>query len=191
MSAVRPKLSMSLAVLALAACAKPAEAPKPTLHEVMAGTIDPVADVIWEASSKAYGEDGNAHAGLLTAQDWTDIAGAARNLHDGAAIIVANPDLKVVKPGTKILDEGTVPEAVTAAQVEAYVERDRPGLAAHARELSSIALAIESAAKARNPATVVKLSEDLDEVCESCHRRFWYPDQPALIEYKKSRLPGG
>ena len=179
MNAVRPTLSAALTVFALMACSEPAETPKPTLHEVMAGTIDPVADVIWEASSKAYGEDGNAQAGLLTAQDWTDIAGAARKLHNGAAVIVSNPDLQVVKPGIKILDEGTVPEAITAAQVERYVDRDRSGLAAHARELASIALAIEAAAKSRNPATVVKLSEDLDEVCESCHKRFWYPDQPA------------
>ena len=180
-----------LALIALVGCKQAEDAPKPTLHEVMAGSIDPVADVIWEASSKAYGEDGNAQAGLLAAKDWDDIAQAARKLHDGAGIIIANPDLQVMKPGTKILDEGTVPEAVTAAQVEGYVARDRPGLTAHARELSRIALAIEAAAKTRNPATVVKLSEDLDEVCESCHKRFWYPDQPALIEYKKSRLPGG
>ena len=168
-----------LALMTLVGCQQAVDAPKPTLHEVMVGSIDSVADVIWQTSSKAYGEDGNARAGLLAAKDWDDITQAARKLHDGAAIIIANPDLRVVTPGTKILDEGTVPEAITAAQVERYVDRDRPGLAKHARELSSIALAIEAAAKARNPATVVKLSEDLDEICESCHKRFWYPDQPA------------
>ena len=177
-------IAAALCLLAVTGCKQPPEAPKPTLHEVMAGSIDPVADVIWEASSKAYGDDGTAKDGLLSAKDWNDIAGAARKLHDGAAIIIANPDLKVVKPGTKILDEGTVPEAIIAAQVEGYVDRDRPGLAVHARELSNIALAIEAAAKARNAATTVKLSEDLDEVCESCHKRFWYPDQPAPVGAK-------
>ena len=131
-----------LALMALVGCQQAVDAPKPTLHEVMVGSIDSVADVIWQTSSKAYGEDGNARAGLLAAKDWDDIRQAARKLHDGAAIIIANPDLRVVKPGTKILDEGTVPEAITAAQVEGYVDRDRPGLAEHARELSSIALAI-------------------------------------------------
>ena len=185
------RLSMTaLALLVTAACEKAGEAPEPTLHEVMTGDIDPVADVIWEVSSRAYGEDGNAQAGLLTAKDWSDIAQAARKLHDGAAVIIANPDLTVVKPGTKILDEGTVPEAVTAAQVTSYVERDRPGLARHARELSDIALGIEAAAKARDHATTVKLSEDLDYVCEGCHQRFWYPDQKTLIEYKNSRKVG-
>ena len=177
-------IAAALCLLAIAGCKQPAEAPKPTLHEVMVGSVDPVADVIWEASSKAYGDDGNAQDGLLSPKDWDDIAKAARKLHDGAAIIIANPDLKVVKPRTKILDEGTVPDAVTATQVEGYVDRDRRGLAAHARELSSIALAIEAAAKARNAATTVKLSEDLDEVCESCHKRFWYPDQPAPVGAK-------
>ena len=190
MSTIRVSIA-ALALFATNACDKREDAPRPTLHEVMTGSIDPVADVIWEASSKSYGLDGNAQPGLLTAKDWEDIAQAARKLHDGAAIIVANPDLQVVRPGTRILDEGTVPEAVTAAQVESYVDRDRAGLADHARKLADIALRIEAAAKARDPATTVKLSEDLDYVCEGCHQRFWYPDQKTLIEYKKSRASAG
>ena len=175
-----------LALIALAGCNQAGEAPKPTLHEVMVGTIDPIADVIWETSSKSYGSDGNAQSGILSPAEWDKIAKAARDLHDGAAVIAANPDIVVVKPGTKILDEGTVPEAVTAAQVEQYVDRDRPGLGQHARELSVITLNIEAAAKAHDAARTVKLSEDLDEVCESCHKRFWYPDQsaPTGAKYK-------
>ena len=190
MSTIRVSIA-ALALFATNACDKREDAPRPTLHEVMTGSIDPVADVIWKASSKSYGPDGNAQPGLLTAKDWEDIAQAARKLHDGAAIIIANPDLQVVRPGTRILDEGTVPEAVTAAQVESYVDRDRAGLADHARKLADIALRIEAAAKARDPATTVKLSEDLDYVCEGCHQRFWYPDQKTLIEYKKSRASAG
>ena len=173
-----------LALIALAGCNQAAEAPKPTLHEVMVGTIDPIADVIWETSSKSYGLDGNAQSGILSPAEWDKIAKAGRDLHDGATVIADNPDIVVVKPGVKILDEGTVPEAVTAAQVEQYVDRDRPGLGQHARDLSVIALNIEAAAKARDAARTVKLSEDLDEVCESCHKRFWYPDQPALTGAK-------
>ena len=173
-----------LALIALAGCKPAAEAPKPTLHEIMVGTIDPIADVIWETSSKSYGLDGNAQSGILSPAEWDKIAKAGRDLHNGAAMIADDPDIVVVKPGVKILDEGTVHEAVTAAQVEQYVDRDRPGLGQHARELSVIALNIEAAAKARDAARTVKLSEDLDEVCESCHKRFWYPDQPALTGVK-------
>lgn len=186
MSTIRVSIT-ALVLLTTAACDKREEAPRPSLHEVMAGSIDPVADVIWTLSSKAYGDDGTAQEGLLSDADWRRIAQAGRKLHDGAAIIVADPDLQVVRPGTRILDEGTVPEAVTAAQVESYVERDRAGLADHARKLSHIALKIEAAAKARDPATTVKLSEDLDYVCEACHQRFWYPDQKTLIEFKQTR----
>jgi hypothetical protein len=167
----------SLLLVPLAACDKPPAAPKPTLHEVMAGSIDPVADVIWEESSKSYGEDGTASAGKLTAAEWLKIEQAGRDLHNGAIAITADPAIAATRPGMKILDEGVVAEAVTAAQVAAYIERDRPGLARHARELSGIALKIEAAAKARDAVTTVRLSEELDDVCESCHKRFWYPDQ--------------
>lgn len=174
-----PRRSIQLfALLALAACGKQPVEPKPTLHEVMAGRIDPIADVIWEESSKAYGEDGKAAPGKLTEAGWNKIARAARDLHDGATVIIANPELQATRPGTRILDEGEVPEAITAAQVAMYLDRDRSGLARHARELSNLALGIETAAKARDTVQTVQLSEDLDEVCESCHKEFWYPDQP-------------
>lgn len=174
-----PRRSMLLfASLALAACGKQPTEPKPTLHEVMAGRIDTIADVIWEESSKAYGEDGKAAPGKLTEAEWSKIAQAARDLHDGAIVIIENPDLQATRPGAKILDEGKVPEAITASQVAMYLDRDRPGLARHARELSNLALGIESAAKAHDAVKTVQLSEDLDEVCESCHKEFWYPDQP-------------
>lgn len=166
-----------LLLLTLSACAKQEAETQPTLHEVMAGTIDPVADVIWETSSRSYGQDGNAQVGSLTDKDWTAIEQAARKLHDGASIIIKNPDLKATRPGAKILDEGTEPAAVTAAQVATYLDRDRPGLAKEAKALSSIALSIEAAAKAHDAPTVVKLSEDLDDVCEACHKKFWYPEQ--------------
>ena len=165
-------------LLSLAACEKPPAEPKPTLHEVMAGSIDPIADVVWETSSKTYGEDGTGKPGMLNDADWLKIQHAARKLHDGAMAIADNPAIAATLPGVKILDEGVVAEAVTAADVARYIERDRPGLTQHARELSSLALAIEAAAKARDAVTTVRLSEELDDVCESCHKQFWYPDQP-------------
>lgn len=176
-----------LGVAALGGCKQAPPEPKPVLHEVMAQKVDPIADVIWETSSKSYGDDGNAKSGVLSDAEWKAIARAGRALHDGAMIIASNPDIQVVRPGMKILDEGSVPEAITAKQVETYVNADRPGLGEHARGLSKIALDIEAAAKAHDAVRTVKLSEDLDEVCESCHQRFWYPQQKTLIDYKNSR----
>ncbi|HVR89716.1 MAG TPA: hypothetical protein VHG29_01315 [Novosphingobium sp.] len=180
------KSTALLLLLTLTACERSPAEPKPTLHEVMAGSIDPIADVVWETSSKAYGEDGTGKPGKLTDADWLKIQHAARELHDGATIIIENPDIAATRPGVKILDEGVVAEAITAKQVAAYLDRDRPGLSRHARELSNLALGIESAAKARNAVKTVRLSEDLDDVCESCHKQFWYPDQPKPVT---ARIP--
>ena len=121
-----------LLALTLSACEKTPTEGKPTLHEVMAGSIDPLADVIWAESNKAYGDDGKAALGILRDAEWLKIQQAARKLHDSAMIIADNPDIVAVRPGVKILDEGFVAEAVTAAQVGPYLDRDRPGLARHA-----------------------------------------------------------
>ena len=172
---LRPVLLVSLAALSLAGCHKQAESDSLSLHEVMAGTIDPSADVIWNVGSKSYGADGGPQIGLLNDQEWKKIADAADKLHEGAAYIADHQDIAVVKPGMKILDEGVHPEAITAKQVTGYVEADRPGLVARARELAALSVSIRNAAIAKDAAVMIRDSEQLDEVCESCHKKFWYP----------------
>ncbi len=170
-------IGAALAALALASCGSPAPQPRETLHQIMAGSIDPLADVIWGETSKAYGDDGRPQPGKLTPEEWAKVEQAARDMRVAAEKIASDPDIEVTKPGAKLLDEGRVPEAVTAAQVALYVQRDRPGLAVHARELMKEALDIENAAKARDSVKAVYLAEQLDEVCEQCHVRYWYPEQ--------------
>ena len=177
----------SALLMVLAACEKAPEPAVPTLHEIMAGVIDPTADVIWEETGKAYGEDGRPLPGKLTGEEWAKVSAAASQMHAAADNVARNPDIVVVPPGARILDEGRVPEAVTAAQVVSYVEADRPGLARHARDLADHAQRIENAAKARDSVRALLLAEELDAVCESCHQRFWYPEQAALIEFNNER----
>ena len=167
-----------LATLSLVSCQQTPREAVPTLHEIMVGQVDPVADVIWKTASKSYGQDGNAATGLLKDADWARIGKAADELHAGAGAILVNPGLSATRPGVTILDEGKVSDAITSKQVQGYIDSDRPALASHARELASIASAIGAAARAHDAVRAVKLSEDLDEVCESCHKSFWYPDLP-------------
>ena len=170
-------LGVSLLLLGVVDCAPPDTEQETTLHEIMANSVDPLSDVIWEETGKAYGETGRPEPGKLTSEEWLKVRKAARDLYVAAAKIADNPDIQVVRPGDKLLDEGRVPEAVTAAQVVSYVQRDRSGLTMHARELANQALAMESSAKARDSVKTLILAEELDGICESCHLRFWYPEQ--------------
>jgi hypothetical protein len=136
----------ALALVSLGACDRQPAQPKPTLHEIMVGSVDPVADVIWGETNKAYNDDGDAAPHTLTEADWVKVQQAARQLHEGAMAIANDPAIEAVRPGVKILDEGNAAEAASAAQVASYLERDRPGLARHAHALADIALQIESAA---------------------------------------------
>jgi cytochrome c556 len=74
---------------------------------------------------------------------------------------------------------------VRADQVVSYVNRDRAGLARHAQELAGHARAIENAAKAHDSVKALLLAEELDQICESCHLKFWYPEQEELTSKRK------
>jgi cytochrome c556 len=40
------------------------------------------------------------------------------------------------------------------------------------------------AADKRDVAAITDVGGTLDEVCESCHKLFWYPDEPAAAPAK-------
>lgn len=171
------------AAAVLAGCS-PQQAPEaaaqgPSLHEVMAGTIDPNADVLWKTSAKGLDEAGLPKAGLLSGQDWAAMAAAARELGKGAELLARPGPLRVVPPGGRIKDEGEK-GAATAAQVQQCLDAKGDDFRHHAQALRAIAGQFDAAITARDVMRLTKASDGLDGVCEGCHVQFWYPGEKPL-----------
>jgi hypothetical protein len=82
----------------------------------------------------------------------------------------------VVKEGAKLEDHGT-PGNLTAEESEQAIGKNRDTFLAFAKALRDVGVSMLAAADAKNPQGIIDAGDTLDQVCEGCHLKFWYPGQ--------------
>ena len=175
---------IALPALLLAGCSKKQEQPAQpaTLHEVMKNEVDTRADDVWAIGNAHISGDAGLDGASMSDADWTKLASTATNLRQAALDIVNLPKpIVVVKPGTKIAYEDTS-WGDSAASVQGNVAKDPQGVVDLANALAQHSADIAAAANKHDAATAGRLINELDGVCESCHVKYWYPSEKALID---------
>ena len=176
---------IAVPVLLLAGCSKKEQqtTPKPTtLHEVMKNEVDNRADDVWAVGNAHMDKDAGLDGASMKDADWAKLISAAQNLKAGAQDLATLPDpITVVQPGGKIAYQddlgGDKPEAV-----QHNVDQDPQGVRDLANALSQHMDDLIAAANKRDAKAAGDLLNGLDGVCESCHVKYWYPSQKALID---------
>ena len=167
----------------LAACQPQTEAPGaptgtaqpvvPTVHESMTQTFTPQSNRLWELAGSLYDDNGELDASLLSDAQWQELGKAAEGMRDVANALAEATAVRVAAEGVPIQAEGT-PGSPGAAQVQALIDADVNGFREEARKLVGVASDAVTAARARDAAKLDEASNRLNEVCTSCHTRFWY-----------------
>jgi cytochrome c556 len=67
--------------------------------------------------------------------------------------------------------------AADAQAVQGYIDAKPKIFQSRARTLEAAANELIAAASAHDSAAYSRVSNALDEVCEQCHKGFWYPEQ--------------
>ncbi len=169
---MRVQAGALVVILALGGCS--ARPSAPTVHEFMSGAVAPQAQVLWDISNRAMDSNGDADGSKLTADDWMKLAEASGELRR-AALSLASIDKPVaVAAGGKIDDEGET-GASTGAQVQGFIDANREQFRTHAAALGRISGDFLAASKKRDAKRLMDDAGRLDEVCEACHVKFWYP----------------
>jgi cytochrome c556 len=183
------------ALLLVAGCSKkqePQQPAKPTvLHEVMKNEIDNRADDVWAVGNAHMDKDAGLDGKSMSDADWAKLAATAQHLKEGAQDLATLPDpITVVAPGGKIAYQddpgGDKPEAV-----QHNVDQDPQGLRDLANALSQHMDDLIAAANKHDAKAAGDLLNGLDGVCESCHVKYWYPSQKALIDSINTSEAGG
>lgn len=147
------------------------------LLPLMKGTVAPQAQILWDIGNKALDDEGNASAAKLTPVDWTKLAGAAQKMKDAAVSMAGAARIGIAPPGARLQDEGT-PGQATSRQIQAYIDANPKDFAEHARAMAEVSDGFLKAAGSKDAKTLGEASAKLDEVCEACHVKYWYPEQP-------------
>jgi len=145
------------------------------IKEIMAYMIDPAADALWGAVSVEETAKGIVNHQPKTDVEWAAIRGHAIELMEGANLIVMD-GRRVAMAGHELEDQGT-PGNLTAAESQRAIDTDRASFIGFAHALHDVGLKMYSAAEEENPQGLVDAGDTLDQVCEGCHLKFWYPGQ--------------
>jgi hypothetical protein len=180
-------LATLIVATALSACDKPASpgAPPSTgagpfkatagIQDIMAGMIEPSAEFVWESVSSIVTAEGVEEKQPRTDEEWDEVRRHAIILTESANLLLIE-GRPVARPGRQLDDHGT-PGNLTREQVEQAIATDRNSFVAFSRALHDVGATLIEAADAKDVQAIMTAGETLDEVCESCHLKFWYPGQ--------------
>ncbi len=171
------RITLFIGLNLLGVCAYSADSASPNLHELMKNVVAVQTQVIWDTGNNAQDDQGNINPAKLTAADWAKIAAAASKVKRASESLATATHVMAAAPGQKIQDEGT-PGAFGAAQVQKVIDAQPKLFSAFAQQLAGAMGEVSSAVKARDGHKLADVSGRIDEICEACHKQFWYPNQP-------------
>jgi len=140
-----------------------------TIQELMLSLIAPASDGVWNSGGKSGIGEKQPH----TDPEWAAARQYAATLLDAAVRLseggrlVAIKDSKFEIPGVKKSPE----------EIQQLIDAKPEIFFRYAQQLQATAEETLAAIEAKNPAALREVGGRVDEICEQCHKAFWYPNQ--------------
>jgi hypothetical protein len=160
-----------------AAAPPPGPVPVASILDLMAGQLAPTADFLWGAVGETSGPKGPIVKQPHTDAEWAEVRRQALILAESASLlavegrVVAHPEQKFLNPP----GPGDLPPAASQSLIAA----ERKTWLAYSLALQDTALATIKAIDARDVDAFTEAGGAIDEACETCHKKFWYPEAAA------------
>jgi cytochrome c556 len=174
---------VSVVALALGACAKQEPAkpvvsatafqPTASIIDLMSGQVDPAADFLWESVATTSGPKGREEKQPRTEDEWAAVRRQALIVIEAGNLLMMEGRV-VAHPGQK-LENPPGPGDLTPEQSLAAITADRATFNAYARAFQDAGLLALRSIEARNVEAFLEAGGVIDEACEQCHKKFWYP----------------
>jgi hypothetical protein len=153
MRAAFPLASAAAFLVTAAACGRQPSSFKPvaTVKQLMQATIDPSADVIFEAVGTVVTSSGVEEIAPKNDAEWANVRNHALTLAESGNLLMIGERA-----------------------------RDREGWITFSQALVDAGRAAALAAEAKNPEALFEAGGRVYEVCQQCHNRYWQqaPDVP-------------
>jgi hypothetical protein len=146
-----------------------------TIKDVMESIVDPSADIIWGAVGTVADKQGMRDLSPKAPEEWLNLRRAAVRLIEGGNLLMMR-DREAAPAGVKSEAPGVELEP---AEITALIRKERDGFDAFAIALQAIGVEALHAIDAKNADLLIEIGGRMEEVCESCHKTFWYPPDHA------------
>jgi hypothetical protein len=144
-----------------------------SIKDLMESIIDPSADVLWGAVGTIVDEEGIHESFPKTQEEWLDVRRAAVRIIEGANLLMM-PGRAAAPVGTKSEVPGVELEP---PQIDALIKKKRKSFNALAEALRGLGVEALQASETKNVVLLMDMGGRMQDVCESCHRTFWYPQE--------------
>lgn len=182
------RISAALAMAAMVLLAGCGKKPVPSVNDSMTQVMQPQAEVIWNAASKAYNDKGDGlEATKITQADWDAVAKAGQLMRDRANTLAEAKVVTAATPKEHVMGQEAITapspightwDAKNAGQIQAMIDKDRPLFNERARILAASMDRLVKASGAKDVKAFYEVSSNLDEDCDGCHQKFWGTDEP-------------
>ena len=146
--------------------------PVATLQELMQSEVDASADSIWDAVETTTSKSGDENKQPHTPEEWQEVRRSAIVLIEAGNLLTVDKRRLSAAPFP-----AEAAGALDSAEIEKRIASNRAAFNQYALTLRQTAQTMLAAIDAKDPQALVSAGGVLDEVCESCHMTFWYPNQ--------------
>ena len=172
------------ATVLIAACGRKPETSKASLlppsaatapvRALMAGVIDPAADVVWNSVGSILRSPTITEERVpKNDEEWATVRQNALMLMEAGDLLLM-PGRPMAGPGEKSNTPGVELEP---AEIEANVSKNQERWTQVVKAFQDASLEALKAIEAKDRDKLFDVGERLDAACEACHTTFWYPGQ--------------
>jgi hypothetical protein len=148
----------------------------------MNSVIDPNVDVVWNAVKTDIDHGKPIEHAPANDEEWAAVRHSAMTVTEGANLLMM-PGRAVAPPGAGSLSPGI---ELAPDQIRALIDKSPGGWNQFARSLQESLQPALAAIDKKDPQALFEAGDKIDEVCESCHQIFWYPQQSGSTPASKS-----
>lgn len=155
------------------AASSPEFRPTATIKDIMDAIIDPSADELWEAVATTVDATGIHEKFPQTDEEWKMVRRDAIRLLEGTNLLLI-PGRHVAMSGEKSENPGIELEP---EEMEVLINNDRETFYKLAHSLHDTVMVSLKAIEARDKDALLESGDEIDQACENCHVKYWYPNE--------------
>lgn len=146
--------------------------PAATIRELMQSVVDPSADVVWNSVAVMATKQGLTKIRPQSDEEWAAVRHAAVVLMESANLLMI-PGRRVAHPGER---SSSPPYELEPEEIDGLIAEDRNAWDARALVLQEVLSNVIGVIDDQDADQLYELGEQIEAVCESCHRQYWYPN---------------
>jgi hypothetical protein len=145
--------------------------PTATIKDIMDSVVDPSSDYIWESVATIVTKKGTEERKPRTDEDWKNVRRRAIALIEGTNLLIMDGRL-VAKAGEKSENPGI---ELGPEEIKAVIDSDRASFIKFAHALHDAGMQALAAIDKKSADALSDSGETIDNACEQCHLKYWYP----------------